>query len=116
LPRTCKWPARIREWWRDIWASPIAAEWDPVIDFQAVYRLGSLYAALEGDVSAALHAQCARLESELGLSPKARKQMYLRVAEAEAAATGGASKKAPAKRPAKKGADVRDLLFDEGDG
>jgi hypothetical protein len=80
LPAGCGWPARQRAWWKSVWSSPLAAEWDPVLDFEAVFRLGSLYIATEKrPASAAVLAQMARLESELGLSPAARKRMYVRL-------------------------------------
>lgn len=67
-----------------MWQSELAAEWHPVLDYEAVHRLGNLYANLEDEApNAALLAQIARLEGELGLSPAARKKLYVRVAEVE---------------------------------
>jgi hypothetical protein len=92
-PKGIEWPAPIRRWWRTIWLHPVAVEWDEVADFQAVARLAGLYAdQAEGlPMTAAMLAQVARLESELGLTPAARRRQYTRLpdrAKPEAAEPG----------------------------
>lgn len=80
VPKDVKWPAPVKAWWRLVWKSAVASEWDPIVDLQAVTRLGSIYAALaDGDVTASMHSQAARLESELLLTPKARRSAYVRL-------------------------------------
>ena len=90
VPEGRSWPASVREWWTRAWSSPVAAVWDPTVDLQTVARLGDLYAQLaDGDGAASLHAQCARLESELMLTPRARKSAYVALRRDEPGETGG---------------------------
>lgn len=72
------WPDEVVAWWSAVWSSPVASEWDPVVDLVVVTRLGDLYAATFGAApNAALVAQVTRLESELLLTPSARKRAYV---------------------------------------
>lgn len=88
------WPAAVKRWWKEVWAHPVASEWDPVTDAQLVRRLGDMYAAqAAGPLTAAMLAQLVRIETELLLTPAARKRAYVRIpseperqADAEAAA------------------------------
>jgi len=84
LPDACAWPADLREWWSTVWCSTLTADWDERLDFRPVYRLGELYLSTDGadDVSAAVLAQVTRLESELGLTPAARKRQHVKPAAA----------------------------------
>lgn len=79
LPTGCGWPKPWRDWWRSVWSHPLAEMWSEALDYPAVFRLGCLYQSLEelDEPSAALLAQVARLEAELGLTPAARRRMYL---------------------------------------
>lgn len=85
IPKDVDWPDSVQAWWRGIWRTPAAGEWDRSVDLQTVKRLGDIYAALDRDATAALHAQAARLESELLLSPAARKRANFRLPAEEIA-------------------------------
>ena len=75
------WPAEVKRWWRGIWTTGVAGEWDRVADLPSVRRLGDLYAlqASGEPLTAAVLAQIVKLEQELLLTPAARKRAYVRL-------------------------------------
>lgn len=80
VPENHRWSAEVVDWWNRVWASPIAGAWDPVVDLATVQRLGDVYAQLtRPEAPASLHAVAGRLESELLLSPRARKAAYVQL-------------------------------------
>lgn len=88
------WPAPVKRWWRAVWVHPVSEEWDVVADLPAVARLGSMYAEARSGkpLTAALMAQMVRLETELLLTPAARKRADVRLPDEESEPTGpGAS-------------------------
>ena len=79
LPAGTVWPSWLAKWWSDVWTSPLTVDWDATLDTPAVARLAGLYLRLSEDAepTAAVLAQPARLESELGLTPASRKRQHV---------------------------------------
>lgn len=71
------WPDHVKAWWRAVWRHPVSSEWDPIADGATARRLGDLYALLDSAPTASMHAQAARCEAALLLTPEARQRAYL---------------------------------------
>lgn len=76
-----------REWTR-LWSLPQGAEWEPLGASSTVERLARLTCLTSqqldsGEVSAALVAQIARLENDLGLTPTAMARLRWSVVESQ---------------------------------
>lgn len=109
------WHPMTIEWWRDVWASPMAPEFDDS-DRHGLYVLAALVndfwfaptAKDRKELAAELRQQGARF----GLSPIDRRRLQWEVAKVEEAQDQRARKATPAKTTARKKAagDPRDIL------
>lgn len=101
--------AATRDWWRTIWASPMAAVWLDA-DVPTLVRLAGLVDTInrEGvtDDTRPLLGEIRALEDRFGLSPIARRRLQWEVDQA-ATATGDVQR---ARDAAAKVTDIRDRL------
>jgi len=75
------WDPRTRAWWKDVWRSPMAAEYLRC-DVHGLYRLAVLLERFWRKPSASLAAEI-RLESEAyGLTPTGRRRLRLQIQRA----------------------------------
>jgi hypothetical protein len=73
------WLPSTRQWWRRLWASPMAAVYLDS-DLGALLRLAYLHDELgRGALSVSGHAAITQLEDRFGLSPKARQQLQWQI-------------------------------------
>lgn len=86
-----KLPVAARDWWRDVWRSPMAAVFLEA-DVPALARAARLVARESvGEASAAELAELRQLEDRFGLSPLARRRLQWEIEQA-----GGAAEPRPA--------------------
>jgi hypothetical protein len=102
------WHPQTLRWWRDIWASPMAAEWD-ASDLHGLIILAALdtaYFQAEGDATArALLAREIRLQRQCyGLTPADRRRLQWDIRPADPPAR---TRPSPALRPVAGGLDPR---------
>jgi hypothetical protein len=78
-PAGSSWPPHLLTWWTAAWTSPLTAAWDEALDLLPVARLVEMYVRLDAEdaPNAALLAQVVKLETELGLTPAARKRQHV---------------------------------------
>lgn len=112
-PRLNGWTDLTREWWADVWSSPMSSEWDQS-DIHNLYICAALYddiwvgetAKSRKDAAGEYRLQCARL----GLDPYSRRRLEWQIESVEAAQDAGqqrrerrgqpgASRQGKAKRP-----------------
>lgn len=105
LPKGRHWNSETRAWWKDVWSSPMAPEYDDS-DFHAIQRLAMLVdvyysASIEGDVSVMLKlaAEIRMQEQRFGLTPIDRRRLQWTIDQGEAAEEKTAKRRA-AKRAA----------------
>lgn len=78
-----EWLDSTRDWWKAIWASPMATVWLDA-DVPALVRLAQMIDQCNRDnVSGEFLSEIRQLEDRFGLSPKARKGLFWEVAQAE---------------------------------
>ena len=111
LPRGNTWPPHIRKWWREVWVHPVSEDWDSVADFAVVARLATMYASIAAgsDLTAAMLAQVVRLETELLLTPAARKRAYVRLPAGEPKGAERSPRPGPGPAPGRR-SDPRNVL------
>ncbi len=67
--------AETREWWKTIWASPMASEWIDA-DVLVLRRLAVLVdLAYRGEASSTVLSEIRQLEDRFGMSPMARRRL-----------------------------------------
>ena len=81
-----EWHPLTRAWWRDIWRSPMAAEYLSA-DVHALYRLAVLVDQFWVSPSKELAAEIRLQQQAYGLSPLDRRRLEWTVGQAEEAAT-----------------------------
>jgi hypothetical protein len=85
------WTEETRQWWADVWSSPMAAAWIES-DYHAAVRLARIKQAIvDHPEKAALHGAASALEDRLGLSPRARRALNWRIVDTPAATERPAS-------------------------
>jgi len=76
------WLKSTRDWWRSIWASPMATVWLDS-DYWSLVRLAQLVEMTNrGEATAAILAEISKLEEKFGLSPKARRTLQWEISRA----------------------------------
>lgn len=110
------WHPMTLVWWRDIWASPMAPEYDDS-DRHGLYILAMLvndfWTAPTPTARKEFAAELRQQGARFGLSPIDRRRLQWEVEKVEAAQDEGKKRRAqaPAKKPApKKRADPRSIL------
>lgn len=83
-----QWKLETEDWWRRIWASPMAVMWEES-EVPTLVRLARLMdLSIRGEASAAELAAITALEDRYGLSPLARRRLQWEIDRAMADATG----------------------------
>lgn len=76
-----EWLDSTREWWKSIWASPMATLWLDA-DVPALVRLAQMIDQCnQGVVSGEFLSEIRQLEDRFGLSPKARKGLFWEISQ-----------------------------------
>lgn len=84
-PRKPAWRKATREWWRVLWASPMASTYLQA-DVPALLRLAEMVDdRARGVLSASETVAMTAIEDRFGLSPKARRALQWEIAQAEQA-------------------------------
>lgn len=84
------WTERTIDWWREVWASPMAVIWLPG-DMGALHRLAELMArSHDGDLSVA--PEIRHLEDRFGLTPRSRQMLRWQVGQPDKSAEPEAEK------------------------
>ncbi len=103
-----EWQPMTRAWWRDIWHSPMAAEYLHA-DIHALYRLATLIDDFWVKPTQGMAAEIRLQQQAFGLTPLDRRRLEWTVAQAETAKQSkGHGQQPPVDRPVI--ADPRDLL------
>lgn len=113
--RKTAWHAMTKQWWRDIWRSPMSPEWDHS-DIHNVYILAAVYNDIwtaetqrERQQAAAEYRQ---QRKDLGLTPFDRRRLEWTIEQADEAKDHGDRRRAKASTAKKKepAQDPRDVL------
>lgn len=118
--RPSGWTEMTREWWADVWASPMSSEWHES-DLHNVYVCAMLYDDMwTGDTAAARQKAAAEFRQQraaLGLTPYDRRRLEWSIESAEDAKDRGARRRRAAqpepadqKKPAASRPDPRAAL------
>jgi hypothetical protein len=112
LPSTREWHVQTLEWWRDVWASPMAPEYDDS-DLHGLYLLAVLVDQFWENPSATLAAEIRLQRQCFGLTPIDRRRLQWEIDRGEEAA--GKTRKrreavAPKPKPVASDEDPRRLL------
>lgn len=98
------WHKLTVKWWAEIWASPMAPEWDSS-DIHGLYILAMLVNAFWYEPSQALAAEIRLQRQQFGLTPLDRRRLQWEIDRGEAAALATQKRQNEIKpKPAKKGA------------
>lgn len=85
LPTGTKWHKQTRAWWRDVWASPMAPEYDES-DIHGLYLLAVLVNDFWEGPSQALAAEIRLQRQCFGLTPIDRRRLQWEIDRGDAAA------------------------------
>lgn len=103
LPKGVEWHPMTRAWWRDIWASPMAPEFDKSDNhglFQLAMITNDFWTAETPAQRTNLAAEMRQQAVRYGLSPIDRRRLQWEIEKSEDAMARGAQRKpAPAARP-----------------
>lgn len=114
LPASVTWHPMVGQWWRDLWASPMAPEYDES-DRYGLFELAMLRndfwyadsARERKDAAAEIRLQ----DQRFGLSPIDRRRLQWEIERTEEAQQKGSRRRAAANKPeARKGGDPRAAL------
>lgn len=113
LPKGVDWHAMTKSWWKDIWASPMAPEFDQSDNhglFQLAVITNDFWNAETPGQRTALAAEMRQQAVRFGLSPIDRRRLQWEIVKTDEAMERGAAKK-PDPKPAPTGAaDPRNVL------
>ena len=87
-----------RQWWEDIWSSPMAAEYHRRSDKHGLYRLALLIDDFWAAPSAKANIEIRLAQKDYGLTPLDRRRLEWTIASAEKA-TDGRKAASPGPRP-----------------
>lgn len=85
LPAGRKWQKATRNWWRDVWASPMAPEFDES-DVHGLFLLAVLVDAFWSEPSQALAAEIRLQRQCFGLTPIDRRRLQWEIDRGDSAA------------------------------
>jgi len=83
-PNEGSWHAMAKRWWKDVWASPMSAQFVSG-DVPALFRLAALVDNFWKTGSLAVAKEIRLLEREFGLTPMSRRRLQWQMATAEEA-------------------------------
>lgn len=114
LPDVRLWHPLTESWWDDIWASPMAPEFDHS-DVHGLFLLAMLVDAFWVEPSTTLASEIRLQRQCFGLTPIDRRRLQWEIdrgeqAEQQTSQRRTAAKPTPAKRSAKKAVDPRQML------
>lgn len=92
------WRQETREWWDDVWASPMANEFVNA-DFHGLFRLAILVDEFMNDPSSKNHAEVRIAQQAYGLTPYDRRRLEWTVEQTEDAKERGAQRRRSAHVP-----------------
>jgi hypothetical protein len=95
------WHPQTLEWWADVWASPMAPEYDPS-DVHGLYVLAMLVDAFWYEPSQGMAAEIRLQRQCFGLSPIDRRRLQWEIERADEAQARGAGRRAAAGQAGKK--------------
>lgn len=108
LPSSRDWHEMTRAWWTDIWASPMAPEFDDS-DKHGLFMLAVLVDEFWSEPTTALAAEIRLQGQRFGLSPIDRRRLQWEIERTEDAKDKGQKRRSAAK-PAAGGSDPRSTL------
>jgi hypothetical protein len=86
LPAIVEWHSLTRRWWRELWASPMATEYEKM-DVNAILRVAQLYndfwTAPNWEVRSKVQVRLERADAELGTTPLARRRLEWQIEKTE---------------------------------
>lgn len=88
LPRHIEWHPMTREWWKDLWASPMASEYH-TSDRHGLFVLATLMNQFWNEPSQALAAEIRLQRVSFGLTPYDRRRLEWTIEAAEDAKSRG---------------------------
>jgi hypothetical protein len=92
LPPIYEWSEDTLRWWRAIWGTPMATQWNVAGDAEALSILALVRQRfLEGDTRVAVATELRQLTDDFGLSPKGRQLRRWIVTEEDAKRAGYAT-------------------------
>ena len=104
-----EWHAMTEAWWRDVWASPMAPEYDDS-DRHGLFILAALVDAFWEAPSQVLAAEIRLQRAAFGLSPIDRRKLQWEIEKADEAAERGTRRRAAAPKAVTKANDPRGVL------
>lgn len=115
--REQEWHPFTVQWWADIWASPMAPEFERTSDTHGLYLLAALHDDFwrvppdKPRVRAELAAEIRLQEQRFGLSPYDRRRLQWQIEATEAAQDKGRQRRARTIEPVDPSADPRAVLY-----
>lgn len=112
--RKLPWHAMTKQWWRDVWASPMSPEWD-ASDVHNVHILAAIYDDIWNAETPRERTQAAaeyrQQRKDLGLTPFDRRRLEWTIEQAAEAKDRGDRRRAKTAAPKRKAAaDPREGL------
>lgn len=86
LPRTREWREETRRWWRDVWHSPMAAEYLDA-DVHGLYRLAVLVDEFWAEPTPKLAGEIRLQQQAFGLTPLDRRRLEWSIEQVETASS-----------------------------
>jgi len=83
IPAGAGWSARAKLWWKDAWGTPSATQWNDRGDYWSAVRRAELEDAWGSTKDPKYLAEMRHLETALGLTAKARKELRWRIVDGE---------------------------------
>jgi len=83
LPNEREWQTMTREWWKDVWHSPMAPEFIKS-DIHGLFRLAVLVDRFWVDPTTNLASEIRQQQAEYGLTPIARRRLQWEIEKVEA--------------------------------
>lgn len=102
LPKGIDWHAMTRAWWKDIWASPMAPEFDKSDNhglFQLAMITNDFWNAETPGQRTSLAAEMRQQAIRYGLSPIDRRRLQWEIEKSEDAMARGTARKPPVPKP-----------------
>jgi hypothetical protein len=109
LPAGRDWHWQTESWWRDIWASPMAPEYDDS-DKHGLFLLAVLVDDFWRKPHWALAAEIRLQRQCFGLSPMDRRRLQWEIERVDEAQERGERRRRATQTPAETGQDPRDVL------
>lgn len=109
LPDEIEWHPLTRAWWADLWASPMAPEYDHS-DIHGLFMLATLVNGFWESPSKELAAEIRLQRQAYGLSPIDRRRLQWEIERTDEAQARGRKRRATPAKPTEPAADPRAVL------